>query len=245
MLAMQQIQSIYLIGNRQAEPERYKEVDKLLKALRKSSTLNLDKCEIIEWCPTYGRNISPSLKKKWLSPNANMKPSHASLTINYAEALDNIANTKTDNGYFLILESDVLWDSEKFPSRLKETLDGAPIGWHAISIGHGCDLIPPDAHSSSEIRLYKMGITRCTDSILWSYEGATKKVEAFKRYPAEIALDHYMNEILRLNPSISFYWAHPWLITQGSLTGTYKSKISPVSPIMAARKIVKKILGMN
>lgn len=67
------------------------------------------------------------------------------------------------------------------------------------------------------VRVVRKYYPRCADSFLWNYDGALKFLDFFNTHPNYyLPLDHYIADMLELNPDIKHYWSTKYFFVQGS-----------------------------
>jgi hypothetical protein len=224
------IQRITCFVDKEIEPERYVRLNNEL------STNNIQKFMINYSLPTYYNTLS-NLKlynqikidnSKYLRSNAReLSLRDISLFLNFYIHFKRILGYYKE-GLFMILESDVICkDNFYLINKLLENIN-LPFN-HCINFGSGCQLnIVNDNISNDNIELYKYNETRCTDSLIFSYEGIQKFVNYIesKIFTTGIdnPIDFFINEFIKI-VSFDMYWTSPSLTSQGSQTGVYKSNI--------------------
>jgi GR25 family glycosyltransferase involved in LPS biosynthesis len=219
----------YFLCNREKEPERYNSIIKQIKELE------IKNYSFFSYI--WGNEITAELRMKWVKSDTSMryhnrdmitKPlsnGEISLFINHIECLKQIKDNYK-SGYFLICESDVIF-KDNFNNNLntifnlinqKDDIDIINIG-----SGNGNDL-PKSEPIKSELALYKEKINRCTEGIIWTYNGVCKFLEYFEKTldidsPIDTKMDVFSEHIGGFN----IYWVHPSLVYQGSVVGIFKS----------------------
>ena len=141
----------------------------------------------------WGDEITNDIRNKWVKSDwtmrhhgryANIKPlnnGEISLFLNHIECLRKIRNEYND-GYFIIFESDALFYNN-FNQKLNYLLELAKKNddWDVINIGEGHNDIPKSGPIKDSINLYKENIHRCTEGLLWNYNGICKFLEYFEK----------------------------------------------------------------
>lgn len=161
-----------------------------------------------------------------------VKLSMCSNIIKHINAYKNIMNNEYN--YSLILEDDVILDDE-FGDKLNKGLKQLPDDYDMLFIGNGCNLHIPLNQIKPFKFIYKKcrepsnwggnGGTRCSDSYLVSKKGAKKLINyisKLKEGAINLPSDFWLNEVIR-DLKLEIYWLEPTIVTQGTLTGKYKS----------------------
>ena len=219
----------YFLCNKEKEPDRYNSLVKQIKEL------DINNYSFFSYI--WGDEITSELRNKWVKSDTSMryhnrdmitKPlsnGEISLFLNHIECLKQIKENY-QSGYFLICESDVIF-KDNFNNNLntifnlinnKNDIDIINIG-----SGNGIDL-PKSEPIKSELALYKEKINRCTEGIIWTYNGVCKFLEYFEKTldidgPIDTKMDVFSEHIGGFN----IYWVHPSLVYQGSVIGIFKS----------------------
>jgi len=182
--------------------------------------------------PTYYDNMDKKLfnkikinNSKYLaSNNKKLSLKEISLFLNFYIIMKRILGYYR-SGIFIIFESDVIF-KDNFNS-LQSLINSVSINdFDCISFGSGCNM----EFQSSNIKLYKMQKTRCTDSFLFSYTGIQKFVNYIesKIFNSSTGLDNpidfFMNEFL-MDDTFNMFWTSPSFTVQGSQTGVFNSTI--------------------
>ncbi len=217
---------IFIIGNEEREPERMSYLTSYLTEQNLTATL---------FQPTYNNTLTKDDLDKYLSinwslHNRSLRLSEVSLFLNFIYLFEKILN-EYKSGYFLILESDVL-----FLNSLKLYLDKLiPVLQHntidCASIGMGCNLLPPNINiHSKEFQCVKMIKTRCTDALIFSYSGIQHFMNYFNYFLVMYGsinepIDNFFETFFSKTPTYNYSWIYPSICIQGSQNGQYKSSI--------------------
>jgi len=219
------INHIYIIGDEKREPERITYLKNYFK----------DQENITYFQPTYKDNIKQEeidkyIPNNWSLHNRPLRLSEISLFLNYIYLFEKILKDHKE-GYFLILESDVLFlaDCNKYVENILPRIIENKID--CVSIGSGCNLIPPGIKTDSvEFQFVKMIKTRCTDSLIFSYNAIQRLYDYIQSFlESGISLnqpiDNFLETFFAFNIDYLFTWVYPPLCIQGSQNGNYKSSI--------------------
>ena len=232
------LKHIYFLCNKKNEYERY---DYIIKQILQ---INLEKFSIFSYC--WGNQITEDVKTKYCKTDNSMKMyphnrnkkikplsnAEISLFINHIKCLKKIRE-KYSNGYFIIFESDVIFENN-FNKKLKNLLLSVKQikDWDIINIGEGCRkymkkyLGYPKQNPiviNNNI-FYKENINSCTEGLLWNYKAICKFLNYFEKEedicgPIDAKIDYFSGNIEEFN----IYWCEPPLVYQGSMTGKFKS----------------------
>ena len=133
----------------------------------------------------------------------------------------------------LIFEDDVIL-SDNFIDKLNNYMHQLPKDWDMLFIGDGCNLHIEKHIIKPDINIYKKclhptiwggdGASRCTDSYLVSKKCANKLCEYINNldYKIKLPIDWWINVAARDN-NLNVYWAEPTIVTQGTITGLFKT----------------------
>lgn len=164
-----------------------------------------------------------------------LKPSEMSLFINYMKIFEDIVDkySNNKNSHFLILESDVIaqTDWKNIISSQMKLLEGKEFDFLHVGNGGNNDFLPSlfGHHITNNYNVYPCPSARCTEAMIWSYNGARKYL-SYKHKPVIHPLDFYFNTIAangikNLEETKSF-WGHPVAFIQGTANGTYESTVN-------------------
>ena len=217
---------IYVIGSKDYEPDRIDYLDKYF------SSKNI---KVSYYQPWYKTNLTPEILQKYVPINESLhnrplRMSEISLFLNYIYLFEKILNENTD-GIFLILESDVIFTGELTHYLSTITNIIKPSDYDCISIGAGCNLkIPGINHENDDFYFMKITKTRCTDSMLYTYNGIKKFMNYLDLFLKEgkslnQPIDNFLDTFFNLDPLFTFLWVHPTICIQGSEHAVYKSNI--------------------
>lgn len=217
-IKLKEIKHIYCICDPNKEPERFQFISEWLKVFEKSYYT------ITSYC--YKDTVTTKDLLDYSLSRTQLRKSESSLMINYFKIMEEI-ESKYKDGNFLILESDVIpvknWNiilSELIEKSNRSSFD-------FIHIGNGCNLMPMMyGHKiKSNPDVYLCPKARCTESIIWSYDGIKKFNEERKKMSLLIQpLDFHFDEIIE-KQNAKVYWSYPSVFVQGSQNGKYKSAI--------------------
>jgi hypothetical protein len=135
------------------------------------------------------------------------------------------------DGYFLIFESDVLFEYPILPylQCLELILQSNPPD--CFSIGSGCDMIHDNVNTDDmNFQIFPEKRVRCMDSFLFSYAGIRKFVDyiySFQQRNGSIdqPIDNFFETFLESNEDYVQLWVWPSLTQQGSQCGAYTTTI--------------------
>jgi hypothetical protein len=147
--------------------------------------------------------------------------------VNYFKIMEHVEETYS-SGNFLILESDVIpllnWEST-FDAVTRQMNH---ISFDFVHIGNGCNLSPTMfGHNirGNAVKLYRCPKARCTEAIVWSFDGI-KKFNSHRKGMQIIdqPLDFHFDDIISALDG-NIFWSYPSIFAQGSQNGLYKSAI--------------------
>jgi len=228
---MSELTHTFIIGDEKREPERIAYLKKYFDGIE----------NIRYFQPTYKNTLSQEEIAKyvpvnWTQWDRPLRLSEISLFLNFIYLFEKILAEYND-GYFLILESDVLFLTEY--QGYKKYIDDILIKIKELdidcsSIGRGCNLDPPGInHNFQGYQFVKMIKTRCTDSLIFSYKGIQKiyshiinflKEGKSLNQPVDIFFETYFD----LNKDYKFIWIYPSICVQGSQNDTYETSIQVI-----------------
>lgn len=232
--------SIYIICNKTKETDRLKSIEKQLKKIinKKYFKINfyfylwkdeINDNHIKHYCKT-DNSMRYHGRTKSVKP---LTKGELSLCMNHIECLKKIKDTYED-GYFLILESDFLFNSdfEENIIILCDYLKNNNVNFDIINIGTG--FRKEMAHElkknkpliiNEKLKLYEEKKNSCTEGILWNYNSITKFLSYFNKFedingPWDTILDELHRfidwKIIMLDPPI---------VKQGSILGLFKKEL--------------------
>ncbi len=242
------LSQIYFISNENFEPERY------INLIKICDKLNIKDYNRKFISPTYKQTISDDIYNYYTNKQfvkklrfLPMKKAELSLFLNYKAVLDDIEKNYLD-GQFLILESDIIEknnildinDLLDFTINKINNFDVIHIGGDMVGssiktpyingITPYRNFIPLNLKheelSNEKIKLYRKYHTRCTDSLLWSYNGIIKfkkHMENDINYSAPF--DYYLINKTETDLNFKHYWSVDTYFIQGTNEGIYKSQI--------------------
>jgi hypothetical protein len=219
------IHHIYVIGNKAREPDRIQYLEDYFSA----SPLDIP---VSYYQPTYKDTLTIEETQRFFKSMPHhhrpFKLSEMSVFLNFYYLFQHIIR-KFQDGYILILESDV-----RFEGDLAEYLQSLTFFLETqrpdgCSLGSGCDLID-DAVDTEDMTLQiaKKPVMRCMDTLLFSVAGIRKLLwymDRFGRFDEPI--DNFIETYLKGQgkDEFSFYWIWPSITLQGSQYGHYKTSI--------------------
>lgn len=176
----------------------------------------------------YKNTLSTKMLLDFNLSRVNLRKSESSLMVNYFSLMDSIEKSYT-GGLFLILESDVI--PVKNWKQTLETLvliSSKANDFDFIHVGNGCNLSPTMfGHKiRDEPSIYMCPKARCTEAMIWSYEGI-RKFNYLRRqltHTIFVPLDFHFDELITQHKCTT-YWSHPFCFKQGSQMGVFKSTI--------------------
>lgn len=235
---------IFVICSAKYEPTRYP----MMKSLVDSMKIPEDQYSFM--CPTYKTTITDDIMTKYVKCDAvrtvlgrhmGMKRSEISLFLNFKAILETIRSSYTE-GMFITFESDVV--------KLKKTIgdfetflkgaDSSVEKWDVIDVGSNTGIsgrpnveeyTGPDKDllltvDDKTFHLTRMKMTRCTDSLIWSYSGVIKFLHYLETNPYyEYPLDYYMDDFFHSHTDFRFYWSDVNFFIQTSNLGMCHSTI--------------------
>jgi hypothetical protein len=219
------IHHIYVIGNREREPDRIQYLESYFSETGLTNSVSY-------YQPTYKNTLTIEETQRFFKnmPHHHrpFKLSEMSVFLNFYYLFQHIVRNFQD-GYILILESDV-----RFEGDLAEYLQSLSFFLEThhpdgCSLGSGCDLIDDDVDTESmTLQIAKKPVMRCMDTLLFSVAGIRKLLwymDRFGRFDEPI--DNFIETYLKGQgkDEFSFYWIWPSITLQGSQCGHYKSSI--------------------
>jgi hypothetical protein len=228
MIPNTSIHKIFVLGNSDREPDQ---IQYLNSYFQKNSV-----AEFVEYFqPTYKNSIPNDLQDLYFSAPSELlgrplKNSEISLFLNFLLLFEKLLAEYSD-GYFLIFESDVLFESPilEYLTYMEQIIQLNPPD--CFSIGSGCDMIHDNVNTDDmNFQLFPTSRVRCTDSFLFSYDGIRAFVDylyAFQKRKGSIdqPIDNFFKTFLEANPAYVQLWVWPSLTHQGSQYGVYASSI--------------------
>ena len=217
----------YCIVKEEFEPTRYNRLVELFKSI------NWD-VEFI--CPTYKHTITQEIYDKYVLTDAifnlrssPIKKADVSLNLNFLEVLRTIRKNYS-SGIFLTLESDIyLYGDIEDLHKIIKVASKNNTFWDCIHFGYD------KPNVATEFDIFEDGIglvrkynPRCTDSLIWSYNGVIKYLDYLEnkiKLDFSIPIDYIFWDLLKSNKDFYFYWSNPVVFIQGSNAGLEKSTI--------------------
>ena len=220
-----EIHHIYVIGNKDREPERIQYLEDYFSKAGVSDSVSY-------FQPTYKDTLTIEEIQRFVREmpqhHRPLKRSEMSVFLNFYYLFQHISR-KYQNGYILLLESDVRFEGDlvEYLQSLKFFLETqTPDG---CSLGSGCDLIDDDVNTEDmSLQIAKKPIMRCMDTLLFSVAGIRKLMwymDSFGRFDEPI--DNFLETYFKGQGKneFSFYWIWPSITLQGSQYGHYPSAI--------------------
>jgi GR25 family glycosyltransferase involved in LPS biosynthesis len=230
------LKQLFCVINEEEEQERYDNLRKMLKEYKLDTYY---KCIGPTWKNTItDENVKKYIKsteylvkyrKKINLPPKRMSRAELSVILNHRAVLRHISK-KYDNGYFLIIESDVQLTENfnMFPEILKQ-LNENEDQWDLLYVGkmpqsnfYKCtkEIINTDAY-----QIYSGKEDKTADAMLWKYETIIKFLNFMKSdLDFKLPYDTYLQNFYR-NNNIKFGWIQPHLMFQKTFHGLSKSKV--------------------
>ena len=220
---------IFIIGDRNREPEHCKYIDSVFSQLG---------AHVTYFQPTYKDTLTDAEIQTYFSkPNFSnghpIKRAEMSIWLNHLYLFQHILKSYK-SGYFLIFESDVRF--EKHPMAYLSALSGVleQARPDLVSIGSGCDIIHDNVNTSDiNFQIFPEVTVRCMDSFLWSYRGIQMFVDYIQWFlkekgyldqPVDNFLETFIQRTDKPEPFLQL-WVWPSLTLQGSQYNFYKSTI--------------------
>lgn len=230
----------FVIMSKTNEPERYKN---FLTQVVNNKLHNFLNIHYFNHC--WKSDITPEIRGKYCKSDWTMKKhgrnmkdkpltnGEISLFLNFLECLRNIRN-KYEGGYFLILESDVIFNDKFCKNKLYEMINNIKniqdldvlnigTGPHAYLINNGYPRTKPIIINNN--KFYKENINKCAEAIIWKYSSICKFLDYFEKDelidgPWDTKIDVLSTYVGGFN----IYWGES-LIYQGSLYGVFKTNV--------------------
>lgn len=226
-----QIDHLYILCNKEKEPDRAKYLDTWLDTVKLDPT----KYTFTSFC--YGDSIPNDLIWKMYDPwnknrqtlrssatSYNMKLGEISLCINWGVAA--LEAIKSKHNIVMLWESDVLPDADflsKLDSAMQNLEDTHGDNWDFLSISAGANLYPKRESNETDKKWFPVQNyfhTRTTDAMIFKTDILKKVMTTF--FPFAEVLDWELNYHLTIHKSRSF-WLDPPIIKQGSAIGIYNT----------------------
>lgn len=230
----------FVIINKEKEQHRYKNFLTQIENKNLHDFLNI---HYFNHC--WKNDITPEIRKKYCKSDWTMKKhgrnmidkpltnGEISLFLNSIECLKNI-RSKYNNGYFLILESDVILKKEFCKNRLYEIINNIKniqdldilnigTGPEDYFIHHGYPKTPPIIINKD--KYYKENINKCTEGIIWKYSSICKFLDYFEKDECiDGPWDTKMDVLSTYIGGFNIYWSEP-IVNQGSICGLFKTNV--------------------
>ena len=225
---MSLITHTFIIGDENKEPERVQYLKKFFDG----------KPKVTYFQPTYKDTVTQEeldkyVKDKTTEYNRPLKLSEISLFLNFMYLFEKILNEYIE-GNFLILESDVIFLAgyEGYTKYLNDILPKMiELGIDGSSIGRGSNRDPPGINPNHiGYQFIKITGTRCTDSLIFSYNGIKKiysHIQSVLNSGKSInqPIDNFLDSYFSYNKDFKFIWIYPSICIQGSQNGSYRTSI--------------------
>jgi hypothetical protein len=222
------IRHIFVIGDETREPKR-------IAYLKEYFTARGLAEHVTFFQPTYKDTLTAADWSRYVPHNMMtsgrpMKAAELSIWLNFLQLWRHILATNTD-GYFLIFESDVIFEREIVDYLRILELFLTQASPDLVSIGSGCDLIDDDVNTDDmNFQISRKYIMRCLDSYVYSYDCIRTFVDiidswlaAGKSLPQPI--DNFLQTYIQAHEEFKLFWIWPSLTLQGSEYGYYPSSI--------------------
>lgn len=209
------LNQIFVIVSRELEPHQYDYISNFFSQ-------NNFKCEVTFKEPFYkGRDEHLFNRQKYV----NLRAGETGLAQTYEYLFRNILDNFLPGDNFLILESDVLFQGNFMNNFLQvcEEFESLTNVRKVSFLGDGCNMHPRKDQQITKW-LYQTNTTKCTDSMLMTYETIQELYQCTLENIINKPVDHIWNDFFRKR-NISSYWVEPPIIKQGSACGVYSSSI--------------------
>lgn len=239
----------YIIVNKENETDRFNNIIKQIDSYKLNNILDIN-----FFCYCWKNDITKEIRNKYCKSDWTMKKHNRdmknspltngeiSLFLNHIESLRKIRKNYS-NGYFLILESDIIFKNlfyENIENVLNDikNIDSLDI----LNIGEGVPnhferLGYPKSKPIiiNKNKYYKENINKCTEGILWSYKGICKFLDYFEKDnnidgPIDTKIDVFSKNICELKEYGNFdefniFWCEKPLVQQGSNLKIFNSNL--------------------
>jgi hypothetical protein len=247
------VNQIYCITSNEFEPIRYKRLQNMLKDLHIKDENVKFMCKTYKHTITdedYRKYVKNDIVRR-LRPHIPTRKSELSLTLNFRYILEDIVKNYKD-GVFLLLESDVIpFHNINLLNTCFEKIEGKE--WDCISLGFSNEndiynyyciqgetpyraypnlsLLAKNqkedlSNPTDSLRFIRKFHTRCTDSLLFSYQGVCKflhHLQMDENYGAPF--DYYFTDYTENNMNFKFYWTNISYFNQMTNMGLEASTI--------------------
>ena len=227
---------IFCVVNEKEEQVRY---DKLKKTLTEHELDEYYTCIAPTWKNTItdehvkkyikSTEYLPKYRKKINLPPKRMSRAELSVILNHRSVLRHISK-KYDNGYFLILESDVEFTENfnMFPEILKQ-LNENEDKWDLMYIGKmpqsNFYKSTKEIVSNERFKIYTGKEDKTADAIIWRYSTINKFLKYMKNnLDFKVPYDTYLQQFYR-SEDINFGWVQPEILFQTTFHGLSKSMV--------------------
>lgn len=247
------ITQIYCITNNTFEPLRYERLKNILTGLDIKNENITFKCDTYKHTITdeiYNKYIKNDIVRN-LRPHVPSRKSELSLTLNFRYIFEDIIKNYKD-GVFLLFESDVIPYNkidelnECFEKLKDKDWDCISLGYSTYSDTHNYCAIEGEtpyrkrpnilllknnnkedlSTPNDKIRFIRKFHTRCTDSLLFSYNGVCKflkHLQTDENYGAPF--DYYFTDFTENHMDFKFYWTNISYFNQLTNMGLENSSI--------------------
>ena len=227
---------IFCVVNKTEEQDRYHKLQDMFKQHKLD---NYYKCI----SPTWKNTITQEQIKKYIKstdylieyrkainlPPKRMSRAELSVILNHRAVLRHISKNY-DNGYFLIVESDVQFTENfnMFPEILKQ-LNNNEDEWDLMYIGK----MPQSNYykctqkivSNDQFKIYTGKEDKTADAMIWKYDTIVKFLKYMKsNLDFKVPYDTYLQQFYR-NEDVKFGWIQPEILFQTTFHGLSKSTV--------------------
>ena len=209
------------------ESKRYNRLNNLFPSL---------KLDVEYLQPTYKDTITEEIYNKYVKTDdiftlrsSPLKKSELSLILNFLNVFQHIRKNYV-KGHFLILESDVyLHGNINDINNIIDTLNENNMIWDCVHIGFDK---PNELHkfdyTKDSIGIKRMFNPKCTDSMIWSYNGILKFLNYLEKeiqLDFSVPYDYLLWNFFKIHNDFYFYWCNNEVFIQGSNSGLEESTI--------------------
>lgn len=232
MTSLYKIDRIYIICDKENEPDKYDKWNKWITDLKFNESYveffsykwgtNLTNEDLNE----YSNDDGTLVKLFPFRANFPLKKSEISLGINFMKILKKSLEAKHEN--ILVFESDAILHPdfiEKFNLYMKEVFQSYS-NWHLLSIGCGMNKHAKNIKKKKYIYMGKE--MRCNDSLVFNLRAMkilTENIRSLK-----LPIDEHFDLLVKNNKLIVL-WAEPTIVIQGSQCGINPTTIRSADSI--------------
>lgn len=226
MTTLYKINKIYIICDKDEEPDKYEKWNKWIEDVKFKESY----VEFFSY--KWGTNLTDEDLKEYSNDDGTLvklfpfrakfplKKSEISLGINFMKILHN--GFKAGYEHILVFESDAILHPdfiEKINLYMKEVLTTYSM-WHILSIG--CGMNKHAKNIKKKKYIYMGSEMRCTDSLIFNTKAMKIITENIQKIKLPID-EHY--DILVKNHKLIILWAEPTIVIQGSQCGVNPTTI--------------------